>query len=285
MRSFTPVAFGVVLLTSSLLQAADSTRPNVLWIIADDHAAYVTGTYGNRIVRTPNLDRLASSGMRFDRAYCNAPVCTASRQSFLTGRYPRTIGVTLLGTPLPEAETTLAEMLKPAGYDTAAIGKMHFNSQLKHGFELRIDHREHGQWMRGRKRQPIPDDVEVLPPWKPFRDPARIWLNAMYVPYGATDEEMAGTFFARRAADFLAEKRDTPFFLIVSFYEPHSPFRFPIEYRRRHDPALSGAASRPGGQRPDSRHLPRPDRRREAWHQRRLLHLDRIHGQERGDCA
>lgn len=139
MRSFTPVAFGVVLLTSSLLQAADSTRPNVLWIIADDHAAYVTGTYGNRIVRTPNLDRLASSGMRFDRAYCNAPVCTASRQSLLTGRYPRTIGVTLLGTPLPEAETTLAEMLKPAGYHTAAIGKMHFNSRLKHGFDLRID--------------------------------------------------------------------------------------------------------------------------------------------------
>jgi choline-sulfatase len=73
----------------------------VLWVCADDHAAYVTGAYGNKQVRTPNLDRLAASGMRFDRAYCNSPVCTASRQSFLTGRYPRSVGDTLLKPPLP----------------------------------------------------------------------------------------------------------------------------------------------------------------------------------------
>ena len=218
-------------------RAGEPSRPNVLWICADDHAAYVTGAYGNKIVRTPNLDRLAASGMRFDRAFCNAPVCTASRQSFLTGRYPRTIGVTLLSTPLPEAETTLAEMLTPAGYHTAAIGKMHFNSQLRHGFELRLDRREHGQVLRQRGRRPLPEGVDVLPPWKPFRDPARIWLNGMYVPYGATDADMAGTFFARRAAEFLSRKREGPFFMMVSFYEPHSPFRFPVEYRNRHDPA------------------------------------------------
>jgi arylsulfatase A-like enzyme len=212
-------------------------RPNVLWIITDDHAAYVTGAYGNKIVRTPNLDRLAASGMRFDRAYCNAPVCTASRQSFLTGRYPRTIGVTLLRTALPETEPTLAEMLAGAGYQTAAIGKMHFNSPLTHGFQLRIDHAEYRQWLRQRGPRPVPDDIEVLPPWKPFRDPARIWLNGMYVPYGAWDADMAGTYFAQEGAKFLAAKRQKPFFLIVSLYEPHSPFRFPIEFRGRHDPA------------------------------------------------
>src|SRR5690349_3886517 len=113
------------LLLLSLVSAAPEVapktalRPNVLWICADDHAAYVTGAYGNRIVRTPNLDRLAASGVRFDSAYCNSPVCTASRQSFLTGRYPRTIGVTKLSTPLPESEITLADALKAAGYDTA----------------------------------------------------------------------------------------------------------------------------------------------------------------------
>jgi len=212
-------------------------RPNVLWLCTDDHAAYVTGAYGNTIVRTPNLDRLAASGMRFDRAYCNAPVCTASRQSFITGRYPRTIGVTLLRTALPEAETTLAEMLQAAGYDTAAIGKMHFNSPLKHGFDLRMDHQEYHQWLRGRDRRPVPAEIEVLPPWKPFRDPARVWLNGMYVPYGAWDADMAGTFFAQKGAEFLAKERSRPFFLMVSLYEPHSPFRFPVEYRNRHDPA------------------------------------------------
>src|SRR5260221_3740734 len=101
--------------------------PNVLVICADDHAAYVTGAYGNRVVRTPNIDRLARQGIRFERAYCNSPVCTASRQSFLTGRYPRTIGVTRLETALPESEGTMAETLRLAGLDQAAIGKMHFN--------------------------------------------------------------------------------------------------------------------------------------------------------------
>ena len=119
--------------------AAVPRRLNVLWICADDHAAYVIGAYGNRRVHTPNLDRLAAGGMRFDRAFCSSPVCTASRDSFITGRYPRTIGVTELRTPLPESETTLAHVLKRAGYDTAAIGKMHFNSTQTYGFDLRSD--------------------------------------------------------------------------------------------------------------------------------------------------
>src|SRR5258708_2710775 len=103
------------------IRGEEQRRPNVLWIIADDHAAYVYGAYGNTRVRTPNLDRLAAQGMRFDRAYCNSPVCTASRQSLLTGRYPRSLGVTQLQTPLPEDTVTLARLLKDAGYDTAAI--------------------------------------------------------------------------------------------------------------------------------------------------------------------
>ena len=120
----------------------------MLWICADDHAAYVCGAYGNKIVRTPNLDRLAAEGMRFDRAFCNSPVCTASRQSFLTGRYPRTVGVTQLKTPLPEGERTLAHFLKAAGYDTASFGKMHFNSALTHGFDVRKDLAQHAQYLK-----------------------------------------------------------------------------------------------------------------------------------------
>src|SRR5579871_3638971 len=117
------IALLATLTTLAPVRGAESTRPNVLLICADDHAAYVCGAYGNRQVRTPRLDQFARQGIRFDRAYCNSPVCTASRQSFLTGRYPRTVGVTQLKTALPAAETTLAEMLQEAGYDTAAIGK------------------------------------------------------------------------------------------------------------------------------------------------------------------
>ncbi len=232
------VAFFVVSLSvCSTLCAAESTRPNVLWIIGDDHAAYVTGCYGNGLVNTPNIDSLANTGMRFDRAYCNSPVCTASRQSFLTGRYPRSIGVSLLPTPLPEEELTLSEIMKEAGYDTAAIGKMHFNSQLAHGFDLRIDMPQYQEWIRKKGRAPLPAGVEVLGQWKPFRDPASVWLNSSYRPLGATLEDMPSTFIARRAQEYLAQKRDKPFFAMVSFYEPHSPYRFPVEYAGRKNPA------------------------------------------------
>ena len=219
---------------------AEPSRPNVLWLIADDHAAYVTGCYGNELVQTPNIDALASGGMRFDRAYCNSPVCTASRQSFLTGRYPRSIGVSLLPTPLPEEELTLAEMFRDAGYSTAAIGKMHFNSQLSHGFDVRIDMPQYQQWIKQKGRDPLPAGVEVLGPWKPFRDPASVWLNSGYRPFAATLEEMPSTFIARRAQQCLLEKRDQPFFAMVSFYEPHSPYRFPVEYAARKQPAELG---------------------------------------------
>jgi choline-sulfatase len=228
------------------LHAADARRPNVLWICADDHAAYVCGAYGNKLVRTPNLDALAVGGMRFDRAFCNSPVCTASRQSFLTGRYPRTIGVTQLATALPESETTLAELLRDAGYDTAAIGKMHFNSELKHGFETRIDLAHHQKWLELKGKEPFPAEIDTQPPWKPFRDPARIWLNSGVKPFASVAGDMPGTYLADEAARFLnrralpARKNETdgqrPFFLMVSFYEPHSPFHFPVEYRGRHKP-------------------------------------------------
>jgi choline-sulfatase len=230
------MAAAVVALAAGVADAAPPARPNVLWICADDHAPYVCGAYGNKTVRTPNLDHLGAAGMRFDRAYCNSPVCTASRQSFLTGRYPRTLGVTQLQTPLPDGSPTLARLLRAAGYDTAAIGKMHFNSDLKHGFDLRIDLADHARHLKEHGRQPLPTGVEVQPPWRPFRDPARVWLNSACLPFGALDADMAGTFFAHEAERYLREGRKRPFFLMVSFYEPHSPFRFPVEYRGKYRP-------------------------------------------------
>jgi arylsulfatase A-like enzyme len=214
---------------------ADDSKLNVLWIIADDHATHSLGTYGNQIVRTPHLDRLAADGIRFDRAYCNSPVCTASRQSFLTGRYPRSLGVTQLQTVLPAEEVTLAHRLHDAGYHTAALGKMHFNSTLPHGFDLRLDQSDHAAYLKQKTRKPLPEGVEVQPPWRPFKDPARTWLNSRCLP-AAWDEDMLDTWLAGKAEDYLTEKRDRPFFLMVSFYEPHSPFTFPVEFRGRISP-------------------------------------------------
>ncbi len=192
------------------------------------------GAYGNGRVHTPNLDRLAAGGVVFDRAYCNSPVCTASRQSFLTGRYPRSIGVTQLQTALPADVPTMAEAFAAAGFDTAAIGKMHFNSGLKHGFEQRIDMPQYHAWLKAQPAVELPAGLLVQPPWHPFKDPARVWLNSECRPVGQADAQMDASYFAERAADYLAAAREKPFFLMVSLYEPHSPFRFPVEYRGRH---------------------------------------------------
>ena len=86
--------------TAAPLIAQSRTKPNFLFVIADDHAGYVMGCDGNRQAETPNLDELAASGTRFAANFCNSPVCTPSRQSFFTGQLPHAAGVTVLRTSL-----------------------------------------------------------------------------------------------------------------------------------------------------------------------------------------
>ena len=212
-------------------------KPNLLFIHADDHAGYVLGCDGNRKASTPNLDKLASEGVRFASHYCNSPVCTPSRQSFLTGQMPSAAGVTTLATPLSEDKPTTAKALKAAGYRTEVIGKMHFNRPARpgmHGFDRLLTEQEWRKKFAAEVQpRPVPSDVRVKPQWRPFKDPARIWLNSDKLPYGRFDDDMPGTFLAREACRRLDELKDTQFALWVSFHEPHSPFDFPIEFTNR----------------------------------------------------
>jgi choline-sulfatase len=225
-------------LLTRLLGRRPNRRPlNVLWICADDFAAYVSGTYGNPLARTPNLDRLASQGLRFDRAYCSCPLSTPSRMAFLTGRYPRSVGVTLSPTPLPEGEVTIGRLLGEAGYASVAIGKTHYYHPLRGEFDRCVDTAEFGRYLDAQPPEPISSDVRVLGPWRPFRDPASVWLNSECLPL-APDSEMSGTFLAGQAEEFLRQSHTKPFFLGVGFYEVHSPFRFPIEFAGGFDPSI-----------------------------------------------
>ena len=212
-------------------------RPNLVILVADDHRASACGVYGSKLVRTPNLDQLAREGIRFDRAYCNAPICTPSRQSFLTGRYPHAVGVTLLQHALSEEAYTLAERLRGAGYRTGAFGKTHFNSDKLHGFEV---HRTPEEFWRTHGRRaadrPLPAGVEVYQRGRPFVDPARVWLNSMGLPVGRYDDEMPESWYVRQAAEFMKAHRDEPFFIQMGFHQPHSPFQFPVDWPNRCNP-------------------------------------------------
>jgi iduronate 2-sulfatase len=93
MKTHSIIPASIILLVASLLLARAADKPNILFIIADDLSAEAIASYGNEVCKTPNLDRLASEGVLFDRAYCQYPVCGASRASFMSGLYPETTGM------------------------------------------------------------------------------------------------------------------------------------------------------------------------------------------------
>jgi choline-sulfatase len=208
--------------------------PNIVWICADDFTPAMCGAYGNAVVRTPAIDGLASQGMRFDRAYCACPLSTPSRQSFWTGRYPRSIGVTLSPTALPDDELTLPTMLRRAGYQTAAFGKTHFYAPQRGQFAVSVDYPDYRRWFSARGDAGIDQRIRTLGPWRPFLDPAAVWLNSAALPYPAMDAGMFGTYLSTQAAEFLRHSAAPPFFLYVSYFETHSPFAFPVEFAGRH---------------------------------------------------
>src|SRR5437867_10168029 len=145
---------GFVVLLSGSLDAADAGRPNIVFVLVDDMGYADLGCMGATDIRTPNIDRLASEGLKFTDFYANAPVCTPTRTAFMTGRWQQRVGFEwamgfqaeqfrrvngkLVEEPdklafgLPSSETTIAETLKPAGYATGAFGKWHLGYQPEH---------------------------------------------------------------------------------------------------------------------------------------------------------
>ena len=115
---------------------AQGHRPNIVLIIADDMGWDDCGAYGHRTIRTPNIDKLASEGMRFTDAFLTASSCSPSRASIITGRYPHNTDAEQLHWPLPAKQQTFVELLKEAGYWTAAVGKWHLGDAVKDRFHI-----------------------------------------------------------------------------------------------------------------------------------------------------
>ena len=102
-------------------------QPNILWICTDQQRWDTLGCYGNSFVRTPNIDALAAGGALFERCFSQSPVCTPSRASFLTGRYPRTTRCRQNGQDIPEDEVLVTKLLADAGYRCGLSGKLHLS--------------------------------------------------------------------------------------------------------------------------------------------------------------
>ena len=109
------------------------TRPNIIFIMSDDHAAHAISAYGSRVNHTPNLDRIAAEGVRMDAVYCTNSICSPSRATILTGTYSHINGVSSIWTEMDYRVPTFIDALKGAGYRTAMFGKWHLG---EHGVSL-----------------------------------------------------------------------------------------------------------------------------------------------------
>jgi arylsulfatase A-like enzyme len=114
-------------------------RPNIVLIMTDDQGWGQTGYYNHPVLETPHLDAMASNGIRFERFYAAAPVCSPTRASVLTGRSNNRTGVLQHGYALNQQEKTIAETLKNAGYSTAHFGKWHLNGLRGPGVPILIE--------------------------------------------------------------------------------------------------------------------------------------------------
>lgn len=178
-------------------QAAPPARPNIVFVMTDDHAAHAIGAYGSQVNETPHLDRLAKEGALLSRVFATNSICTPSRATILTGQYSHLNGVTMFNR-FDSARTTVATLLQRAGYHTGMIGKWHLGSDPV-GFD---------RW-------------EIFPGQGTYFDPE------MYTATGETTYtgRYATEVVTDRALAFVRERpRDKPFFLMLHHKAPHRPW-------------------------------------------------------------
>jgi len=227
--------------------AFEAPRPNILLFCTDQQRHDTIRALGNEHIRTPNLDRLAAQGVAFTNAYCQTPICTASRASFLTGCYASSMHVNRNGNeyfPAQYAPRLISRILKAAGYDCGMVGKFHLSSSYKR-VEPRLDDGYRlFEWSHA-PRQDWPVEQQGYMRW--LRDQGvdfkkeygarrrRDWPAEFNAGIAARYHETH--WCAETAVSWIKGSLRPPWFITVNTYAPHPPFHPPPEFLERMDPA------------------------------------------------
>jgi arylsulfatase A-like enzyme len=222
-----------------------SQRPNILLLHADQHRIDCLGAYGNREVRTPNLDALARDGVVYPNSFCTFPVCTPSRYSLITGLYVHQhLGWTNHCT-LPSGIPMFPRLLRDAGYRTAAVGKMHFTpTYLDVGFEDMCLAEQNGMgrydddYHRWLMAEGLCPGVDFMDQEREFRANAtdEYWDSVGAMESDLDEEHHSTTWVAERALERLERWEGGGNLLMVGFVKPHHPFDPPAPWSTLYDP-------------------------------------------------
>ncbi len=227
----------VALLFVACVPASAQVKPvagkpqlNVLYIVSDDLNNQLS-CYGDKTVKSPRIDELAGRGVRFDRAYCQFPLCNPSRASFLTGLRPDQTGVlenaTQFRKNVPDA-VSIGQLFQKAGYFVARVGKLyHYGVPTQIGTDGLDDP---PSWMarfnpRGRDKDDEPKIFTLTPGPPPSFGGTPSWLSA-----DGEDREQTDAIGAEMTIKLLEENKDKPFFIACGFYRPHTPYVAPHKY-------------------------------------------------------
>lgn len=219
---------------------SDISRPNILWICTDQQRWDTLGCYGNPYVHTPHIDRLASEGVLFERCFSQSPVCTPSRASFLTGRYPRTTRCRQNGQDIPDDEVLVTRLLADAGYVCGLAGKLHLsacNPSVTPEMEPRIDdgyevfhwsHDTHPGWPTNAYYNWLKDHGQTYE--------AQPHPESRWVQIGPPEAWHQTTWCADRAIEFMEKQGqgDAPWLFSVNMFDPHHAFDAPEAYLARY---------------------------------------------------
>jgi len=224
-----------------LIQAS-ANKPNIIIILCDDLGYGDIGCFGDTVIRTPNIDRLAETGVKLTNFYASAPVCSPSRAGLLTGRYPKRTGVTQVLFPtrglgaivnarlalsgsalaLPKDELTVADLLKTAGYATCCIGKWHLGDipgslPNDRGFEHYLG-------------LLYSNDMTPLP----------LWRNREIIEKSPCNQDLLTQKYTEEALWFIKQNQNKPFFLYLAHTFPHEPLHASPEFRGKSKAGIYG---------------------------------------------